>query len=407
MSTSGLSETSPRKKIRALYVTSFPTKSYRRPIMAARALNLLGIRPIIVEGWRVVEALKPARLIASISRSFPSPLNWISRDIAYELGTFKTTSSVSPSLCFNLNVVGAVGMRMAARDKPLVLDLQDFTIQDDHTIPFYDEQMFKASTPDLVIFTSESIRKLVESRYPKLLKRTAYIPFGIDLATFDRHYIPADPKLFRSHISATDKLLMVYTGAAYLWKNREGQGIELLLRSAKLVVNEIPNALLVVQGAAKPGSRIYAWIKAWIRRLGMEGHVVLLPPMEPYAPLRMSMLKTADVLLLPIGDVLGTYYSPQQKLFEYMAASRPLAMVATPARLSVIDEKGAYIAWKREPSDFAAAIVEALTDGDEASARAAYARRLVELKHDWQWLVPQYADQIKQLMKSGDSLLVQ
>jgi hypothetical protein len=51
--------------------------------------------------------------------------------------------------------------------------------------------------------------------------------------------------------------------------------------------------------------------------------------------------------------------------------------------------------------------VEALTDGDEASARAAYARRLVELKYDWQWLVPQYADQIKQLMKSGDSLLVQ
>jgi glycosyltransferase involved in cell wall biosynthesis len=286
--------------------------------------------------------------------------------------------------------------------------LQDFTIQDDHTIPFYDEQAFKASAPDLVIFTSESIRKLVESRYPKLLKRTrtTYIPFGIDLATFDRHYLPADPKLFRSHISATDKLLMVYTGAAYLWGNREGQGIELLLRAAKLVVNDMPNARLVIQGAAKPGSRVYAWIEAWIRRLGLQGHVVLLPPMDPYAPLRMSMLKTADVLLLPIGDVLGTYYSPQQKLFEYMAASRPLAMVATPARLSVIDEKGAYITWKREPSDFAAAIVEALTDGDEASVRAAYARRLVELKYDWRWLVPQYADQIKQLMESGDSLLV-
>jgi hypothetical protein len=90
--------------------------------------------------------------------------------------------------------------------------------------------------------------------------------------------------------------------------------------------------------------------------------------MDPYAPLRMSMLKTADVLLLPIGDVLGTYYSPQQKLFEYMAASRPLAMVATPARLSVIDDKGAYIAWNREPSDFAAVIVEASTDRAGAPA---------------------------------------
>jgi len=122
--------------------------------------------------------------------------------------------------------------------------------------------------------------------------------------------------------------------------------------------------------------------------------------MEPYAPLRMSMLKTADVLLLPIGDVLGTYYASQQKLFEYMAASRPLAMVATPARLSVIDDKGAYIAWNREPSDFAAVIVEASTDRDGAPARAAYARRLVELKYDWRWLVPQYAERIKQLLEN-------
>jgi glycosyltransferase involved in cell wall biosynthesis len=400
MSTSGLSATSPRREIRALYVTSFPTKSYRRPVMAARALNLLGIHSIIVEGWRVVEAHKPARLVASLSRFFPTPLNWISRDVAYEAGTFKVTLSLSPSLCFNLNVVGAVGMRVAARDKPLVLDMQDFTIQDDHTIPLYDEQILKASAPDLVIFASESIRRLVESRYPKLLKRTAYIPFGIDLATFDRHYTAADPRFFRAHISARDKLLMVYTGAAYLWGNREGQGIELLLRAAKLVVNEVPNALLVIQGAAKPGSRVYAWIEAWIRRLGLEGRVVLLPPMEPYAPLRMSMLKTADVLLLPIGDVLGTYYASQQKLFEYMAASRPLAMVATPARLSVIDDKGAYIAWNREPSDFAAVIVEASTDRDGAPARAAYARRLVELKYDWRWLAPQYAERIKQLLEN-------
>jgi glycosyltransferase involved in cell wall biosynthesis len=368
--------------------------------MAARALNLLEIHSIIVEGWRVVEAHKPARLVASLSRFFPTPLNWISRDVAYEAGTFKVTLSLSPSLCFNLNVVGAVGMRVAARDKPLVLDMQDFTIQDDHTIPLYDEQILKASAPDLIIFASESIRRLVESRYPKLLKRTAYIPFGIDLATFDRHYTAADPRFFRAHISARDKLLMVYTGAAYLWGNREGQGIELLLHAAKLVVNEVPNALLVIQGAAKPGSRVYAWIEAWIRRLGMEGHVVLLPPMDPYAPLRMSMLKTADVLLLPIGDVLGTYYSPQQKLFEYMAASRPLAMVATPARLSVIDDKGAYIAWNREPSDFAAVIVEASTDRAGAPARAAYARRLVELKYDWRWLVPQYAERIKQLLEN-------
>ncbi len=247
MSTSGLSATSRKGGLKALYVTSFPPKSYRRPIMAARALRLLGVHPIVVEGWKAVEALGPARSVASLSRFLPSPLGWLSRDAVYELGTFKVTLNVSPSICINLNVVGAVGMRVAADDRPLILDLQDFTIQDDHTIPFYDLQTLKTSAPDLVIFASEPIRRLVERRYPKLLSRTAYVPFGIDLATFDRHYTPTSPRLFRSHLSAMDNPLLVYTGGAYLWGNREGQGIELLLRAAKLVVNELPDARVVIR----------------------------------------------------------------------------------------------------------------------------------------------------------------
>jgi len=214
MSTSGLSATSQKGGLKALYVTSFPPKSYRRPIMAARALRFLGIYPMIVEGWKAVDSLKPARLLASLSRLFPAPLSWLSRDAAYELETFKVTLNVSASLCFNLNVLGAVGMRVAAKDRPLILDMQDFTIQDDHTIPFYDQQTLKTSAPDLVIFASEPIRRLVERRCPKLLRRTAYVPFGIDLATFDRHYTPTSAWLFRYHLSAMDKPLLVYTGGA-------------------------------------------------------------------------------------------------------------------------------------------------------------------------------------------------
>lgn len=378
MSMSGSNATSPRMRSEALYVTSFPTRSYRRPIMAARALKLLGFHTSIVEGWNSVGAMKPASLLTSYANFLPPPLNWLSKDLVYELGVFKIISSMSPMFSINLNVVGSIGSRLALKDKPLILDIQDFTIQDDHTIPFYDKKTLEVSAPDLVIFASEPIKLLVEKKYPKLLKRTAYVPFGIDLTTFDKYYSNADPMFFRSHYSIRNSFLLVYSGAAYLWGNREGQGINLLLEAVKIVVKELPDVKLILQGAAKPASTIFLKIWSWIRSLGLEGSVIMLPPMPPYAHLRMSMLKAADVLVSPIGDILGTIYATQQKLFEYMAASRPIAMVATPGRLSVVNEECAYIAYRRDPVDFAAAITTALSDKSEARDKSRHARRLVE-----------------------------
>jgi len=393
MSTSGLSATSPRREIRALYVTSFPTKSYRRPVMAARALNLLGIHSIIVEGWRVVEAHKPARLVASLSRFFPTPLNWISRDVAYEAGLLAAARSLRPELWINLNVVGALALRRAAPEGRLILDIQDFTIQDDYTVPFYDAQTLRNSTPDLLILTSRAIVELLERRYPKLVRRAEYIPFGIDLTSFDKHYSEVSPSSFREYLKIGDRPLLVYTGAAYLWGNREGQGLGLMLEAVKRVRRENPGIRLVIQGAASPGSEVYRWIVSRVKNLGLTNCCTLLPPTDPYDPLRMSMLKASDILLLPIGDILGTYLSEQLKLYEYMAAARPIVMVSTPARLNVLGESEAHIS-RRDPEDFAAQIINALKDREEAAARALRARKLVEARYDWVKLAPLYAEAI-------------
>ena len=372
--------------------------------MAARALRLLGIDTSVVEGWKSVGTVRPASLSVSFANYLPRPLNWLARDVTYELGVFRIAASKSPMLYINLNTVGSIGMRMAARHKPLIVDVQDFTIQDDHTIPFYDEQTLRISSPDLVVFASEAIEALVEKKYPKLLKRTEYVPFGIDLATFDKHYTKADPTLFRSKFSIFDENLLVYTGAAYLWGDREGQGIELMLKALKFVIKERADVKLVIQGAAKPNTKIFSWIWSWIRRLELEGYVIVLPPMHPYDPIRMSMLKAADVLLLPIGNILGTYYATQQKLFEYMATSRPIAMVATPARLSVVNEKGAFITYRRDPVDFGAAIMEALSDEQEARAKSRHARWLVEQRYDWKWIIPKYAEAVRRLLENDSSI---
>jgi glycosyltransferase involved in cell wall biosynthesis len=64
-------------------------------------------------------------------------------------------------------------------------------------------------------------------------------------------------------------------------------------------------------------------------------------------------------------------------------------MVATPARLNIVGKDEAYISG-REPEEFAAQIIKALADRDEALAKAQKARKLVEEKYDWQILAPLY-----------------
>jgi glycosyltransferase involved in cell wall biosynthesis len=128
-----------------------------------------------------------------------------------------------------------------------------------------------------------------------------------------------------------------------------------------------------------------------LKNLGLEDCTILLPLTHPYHQLRMNMLKASDVLLLPVGNVPTTYYAENIKLYEYMACAKPIAMVATPARLSVLNDRSAFIAHKRSPEEFASRIIESLVNRDEAVKKAAEARKLVEKKYDWRILVPLYA----------------
>jgi len=105
------------------------------------------------------------------SAYLPPPLNWLTKDIAYETGLLAAVRSMKPYLCINLNVVGALALRRAAPDGHLIIDIQDFTIQDDHTIPHYDLQTLKNSTPNLLIFASRAIMEIIKNGILNLSSR--------------------------------------------------------------------------------------------------------------------------------------------------------------------------------------------------------------------------------------------
>ncbi|MDW8360486.1 MAG: glycosyltransferase [Candidatus Caldarchaeum sp.] len=380
----------------ALYITSFPPQRYRRPLLASKALKLLGLKTLFYEGWDLVNRYAPLRTVAKFSQKLPKPLDWLSKDMAYETGLYFNTKNLKPKCIINLNTVGAYSSRNSTQRKPLIIDLQDLTIEDDETIPIYDRQMLKLA--DMVIFASKAINDLVEKKHHKLLKKSAHIPFGIDLEAFDSAYKLANAQEFKIQEDLRDKKIISYSGGAYLWGTREGQGLDILLQACAKVVKEVPEVRIVVQGTAAPETQLWWWLMNKMKQQKLEGKILLLPPTNPFDKNRLSMVKASDVLLLPIGDILGTYYAEQQKLYEYMAAQRPIAMIATPARLNVVDHNSAYIAERRDPDEFAYQITKALDEPEEAAAKAARARKIVEQRYDWKVLIPRYAEAVASVL---------
>ncbi len=381
----------------AIYLTSFPPLRYRRPLLASQALKLLGVKTKIYLGWDLVNKYKTLKAATSLSNLLPPPINWLCKDTVYDAAIYTTLPKNHAALCINMNTIGVLALKALFREKvPLIIDCQDVTIQDDGSIPFYDQRMIELA--DLVIFASRAIKTLAEKNHPKLLKRATYVPFGIELQQFDKHYMGADPQLFRSLYGLKENRIITYSGAAYLWGRREGQGLELLLDSVQALAKSTSSFKLIIQGAAAPSTPMWKWVEVQVRKRGLENHTILLPPMAPYEPVRMSLFKASNALVLPIGDILGTYYAEQQKLFEYMAAQRPIVMVATPARLNVLDPDSAFIARRRDPEEFALEILRALNEKEDAETKAQRARRIVEQYYDWQKLIPKYAKAVAPLI---------
>jgi hypothetical protein len=102
----GSNKTYNAEKREALYVTSFPHQRYRRPALAARALRLLNIKTKLLSGWETVSRYRPISTMVKASAYLPPPLNWLTKDIAYETGLLAAVRSMKLYLCINLNVVG-------------------------------------------------------------------------------------------------------------------------------------------------------------------------------------------------------------------------------------------------------------------------------------------------------------
>ena len=142
------------------------------------------------------------------------------------------------------------------------------------------------------------------------------VPDGVDLAAADA--VAAKP-------AWGDPPELLYLGSLHPWK-----GVGRLVAAMPWITH----ARLVVAGG--PQARI-AELEVQAVALGVAGRVRFLGSVPPEH--RFQIIADADVCLLPLTDTsIGSRYTSPLKLFEYMAAGKPIVAADVPALRSVITD---------------------------------------------------------------------
>ncbi|MFQ5410441.1 MAG: glycosyltransferase family 4 protein, partial [Anaerolineales bacterium] len=219
-----------------------------------------------------------------------------------------------------------------------------------------------------LVAISEPLRSLYRGEYGFAPERFLVAPDGVDLHRFTP---PLDRDIARNRLKISGGRWVVYIGGLY-----RGRGLETLFEA----MAGIDARLLVVGG--RDESEIETWRK-------MAANTA--PDKVQFAGYQNSaavplFLAAADVLAMPYssrtitpsGEDTTAWMSPL-KMFEYMAAQRPIVATDLPAIRSVLSEGvDALLAPPDDPKALAEALTRLLSNPALAQNLAAAARAKAE-----------------------------
>lgn len=187
--------------------------------------------------------------------------------------------------------------------------------------------------------------------------RIVVAPDAVDLEPFARAY---DSSLMRRTFGIPDgRTVLMYTGSDQSWK-----GVDVLKEAVRHLP---PHYLLVLVGRIRDDTN-------GDRRFFYAGP-------QPHHDIP-RWLAAADYLMLSgnANDALSARYTSPMKLFEYMAAGRPIIAFDVPAFREVLDATSALFVPAQDPASIARAIVT--VDPGAACRCAATAQRMVQ-RYTW------------------------
>jgi glycosyltransferase involved in cell wall biosynthesis len=173
------------------------------------------------------------------------------------------------------------------------------------------------------------------------------IPDGMDLEDFSK--LPPRGRFRARYLNGFDGPLVVF-----LARLNGKKGIELLIRSMRLVVSRHPGTRLAIIGGPDPPSYIER-VYGWLEECGMTSATVVTGNVS--AEGKLEALADADVFMLPSeGENFG--YS----VFEAMACGVPVVVSDVLDYGAAIAAAGAGFAEPRDPERFAEAALRLIRD---------------------------------------------
>ena len=193
---------------------------------------------------------------------------------------------------------------------------------------------------DGYVTITSALREELERRHGTR-ERIAIVPDGVRAARRLAHPRTGPPRR-----------VVAYAGHLYAWK-----GVDVLLEALTLMRDV--RGLIVGGHRSEPD---LARTTALADRLGLAGRVTFTGLVEPgHVP---DLLSQADVLVLPnIASAISTRFTSPLKLFEYMAAGRPIVASDLPSIREVLrNGENALLVAPGDASALAAAVERLLAD---------------------------------------------
>jgi len=165
--------------------------------------------------------------------------------------------------------------------------------------------------------------------------------------------------------------MLLYLGSLHPWK-----GVATLILAMKHVSR--PAKLTIVGGSARRISEL----RALALREGIGERVVFVGPVDPGK--RFEWIHRADICLLALSPTsIGSRYTSPLKLFEYLAAGKPVVVSDLPSMRAVLQpDRHALLVENGNPLGFAQAIERLLT---QPVLRERLGREALALAREFTW----------------------
>lgn len=196
------------------------------------------------------------------------------------------------------------------------------------------------------------------------------IPNGVDCAFFNTDGQPIEP----------DENTIIFTGSIDYHPNREGLNF-FLSEVFPLIEEKLPDVKFWIVGR-NPPAEIEAYGEASENIIVTGG----VPDMRPY-------FDKAGVVVVPLRIGGGT----RLKILEAMAMSKPVVSTRVGAE-GINATADTDIVYADEPSEFAQAVVDLLSDDARRKSMGEAGRDLVEREYDWRSIAVKLEETYEQLL---------